>query len=306
MEENKEGLPSAGDGFKGPLKLPGAGVLFGRSWDLYRKRFQVFSLIYLFYLGPIMLISALCYSVWKTFPHPLNPLVAAWIAMGVLMAVLISLWGQWAFVYAISEPGLAAKALFRKSTQTLKKFTWLYLLFAALTIAGFVLFIVPGLILMVWFSFSFFILAGKGKTGLNALLESREYVRGFWWPVFSRLAAVWLPAYALGYVPGIGPLVSLLFMPLMVAYTYNLYGDLAAMKGAVREPTAGQRKTLAILAAAGVIVTVSAAVYTARHVDLKAIWLEGAGQKAAPAPKLPALMKPSAPKPPALKPNTKN
>ncbi|MDA8085313.1 MAG: hypothetical protein M0Z75_01290 [Nitrospiraceae bacterium] len=285
MEENKEGLPSPVDGFNGPRKLPGIGVLFGRSWDLYRKRLQVFSLIYLFYLTPVMLISALCYSIWKTFPHPLNPLVAAWIAVGVLMAVLVSLWGQAAFVYAISEPELAAKALFQKSTQSLRKFTWLYLLFMALTIAGFVLLIVPGMILVVWFSFSFFILAREGRTGMNALIESREYVRGHWWPVFSRLFAVWAPAYAVSYVPGIGPLVSLLFMPLLMAYTYNLYEGLAAMKGAVREPTEGQRKRWAVLAVIGVIVTVSAAAYTASHFDLRSVWLEETGQKAATAPR---------------------
>ncbi len=286
MEGKSEGKASPESG---PIRksrgISGIGELAGRSWRLYRKRFHVFSLIYIFYITPVMLISVLCYSVWKTFPHPVNPLVIAWITAGVIMALLVSFWGQAAFIYAISEPGLPAKPLFQKAAHMLWKFTWLYLLFMALTVAGLALFVVPGIVLMVWFAFSFFILAREGQTGMNALLSSREYVRGLWWPVFSRLFAVWAPAYLLGYVPGAGPLLSLLFMPFLMAYTYYVYEDLASMKGAVRQPSDRQRKGWSVLAAAGAIVAVVAVVYTLKNADLKKAFLQEPAKKTAPAPK---------------------
>lgn len=297
MEEKIEVDSSPGIG-GGTGKLAGVGVLFGRSWDIYRKRFQTFSLIYLLYLAPVMLISALCYSVWKTFPHPLNPFVIAWIAAGALMAVLVSVWGQAAFIYAISEPGLAAKALFQKAAHSLRKFAWLYLAFMILTVAGLVFFMVPGLVLMVWFSFSFFILASKGEAAIDCLLESREYVRGLWWPVFLRLFAVWAPAYAIGYLPQAGPLLSLLFMPFLMAYTYNLYEELAALKGAVRKPTEREKKTWGIAILAGAVIAALAIAYMAQYVDFRSIWLEEPAQKTslppAPAP-LPKMKMKSAP-----------
>lgn len=284
--------------------LAGIGELAGRSWQLYRKRFHVFSLVYIFYLTPVLLISVLCYSVWDTFPHPLNPLVVAWITAGALMAVLVCFWGQASFIYAISEPALSAKPVFQKAAHMLWKFTWLYLLFMALTAAGLSLFVVPGIVLMVWFTFSFFILAREGKSGMEALLSSREYVKGLWWPVFARLFPVWAPAYLLGYLPGAGPLLSLLFMPFLTAYTYYIYEDLAVMKGAVRQPSARERKSWSVLAAAGAIIAVVAVAYTLRHADLKKVFLQGTAGKAAPAMKAAPTPK-AAPAPKALSPGGK-
>ncbi len=261
-------MPGAG----GPAKkLTGIGELFGRSWGLYRLRFPVFSLVYLFYLVPLMLISGFCIFVYKVSPHPVNPFVKAWIAVGVIMGVLVSVWGQAAFVYAVSDPSAGVRAVLHKATESVRKFFWLYLLFFALTVAGFVFLIVPGVVMMVWFSFAVFILAGKGDAGITALLESREYVKGFWWPVFVRLLAVWALSFVIGYVPLVGSLLSLLFMPYLVTYTSQLYEELAHIKGAVPGPSEGQRRRWAFITAAGLIITVCVMAYGATHIDLKGI-----------------------------------
>ena len=282
-------MPSTPGGLPGrPRGLAGIGELAGRSWQLYKKRLNVFSLIYIFYLVPVLLISALCYSVWGMFPRPLNPLVTVWIAAGALIAILVCFWGQASFVYAISEPALSVRPVFQRAAHMLRRFAWLYLLFMALMAAGFVLFIVPGIVLMVWFAFSFFILAREDKTGMEALLSSKEYVKGLWWPVFSRLFAVWAPAYLLGLLPEVGPLLSLLFMPFVMTYTYYVYEDLASVKGTVRRPSPSERTGWSVLAAAGAILAAVAIVYTLRHGALRKALLQGPVMKPAPALKAPA------------------
>ncbi len=253
----------------GPAKLTGIGELLGRSWHLYRMRFQVFSLVYIFYLTPLMLISAFCFFVYKISPHPVNPFIMAWIIAGVIMGVLVSVWGQAAFVYAVSDPAAGVRSIIHRATESVRKFFWLYLLFFALTIAGFVFFVIPGLVMMVWFSFAVFILASRGDSGIDALLESREYVKGFWWPVFIRLLAVWALSFAFGYLPVIGSLLSLLFMPYLVTYTSQLYDELANIKGAMPKPTERQRKKWSFIATAGLIVTVCVMIYGATQVDFK-------------------------------------
>ncbi len=287
MEEVKtEGLPGAG-GPERNKKLTGIGELFGRSWRLYRMRFPVFSLVYLFYLTPLMLISAFCFYVYKVSPHPVNPLVMAWIAAGVIMGVLVSVWGQAAFVYAVSDPSSGVRTVLHRATESVRKFFWVYLLFFALTVAGFVFLVVPGVVMMVWFSFSVFILAGRGDSGITALLESREYVKGFWWPVFIRLLAVWTLSFALSYLPVVGSFFSLLFMPYLITYTSQLYEELAQMKGAVPRPTEVQRKKWTFITAAGLAITVCVMAYGATHVDLKEI-LSGSMKGVAQAPQQPA------------------
>ncbi len=269
MEEGKttEGLPGAGR----QEKLSGIGELFGRSWHLYRMRFPVFSLVYIFYLTPLMLISAFCFFVYKISPHPLNPFIMAWIIAGAIIGVLVSIWGQAAFIYAVSDPAAGVRIVLRRATESVRKFFWLYLFFFALTIAGFVFLVVPGVVMMVWFSFSVFILAGRGDTGINALLESREYVKGFWWPVFARLLAVWVLSFAFSYLPVIGSLLSLLFMPYLITYTSQLYEELSRIKGVVPKPAERQKKRWTLITAAGLVVAICVMIYGATHVDLKGI-----------------------------------
>ena len=52
---------------------------------------------------------------------------------------------------------------------------------------AYALFIIPGIIFQVWFSLSVIVLIAEGRSGTEALLASREYVRGHDWAVFSRI-----------------------------------------------------------------------------------------------------------------------
>ena len=45
---------------------------------------------------------------------------------------------------------------------------------------GFVFFIVPGVIFSIWLSFSVLILIVENEKGTNALVRSKEYVKGRW------------------------------------------------------------------------------------------------------------------------------
>lgn len=53
--------------------------------------------------------------------------------------------------------------------------------------AGFVLLIIPGIVLAILFLFSQFVLVEEEYRGLNALMISREYIKGYAWSVFGRL-----------------------------------------------------------------------------------------------------------------------
>jgi hypothetical protein len=53
-------------------------------------------------------------------------------------------------------------------------------------VTGYVLLIIPGLILSIWFIFAQFVLVDEDKRGLNSFLASREYVRGHGWSIFGR------------------------------------------------------------------------------------------------------------------------
>ncbi len=250
--------------------LSGFGTLFRRAWEIYRARFNIFSLIFMLYLLPILLISTLGFSVAKMLPHPLNPFVIAWIAAGALMGVLISMWGQVAFVYAVSGTE-GIKEIAKTASEKLFRFVWVYILFGVATVAGLVLFIIPGVVAMVWFSFSFFVLARGNARGLNALIESRRHVKGLWWEVFARLFAVWSISFLLSFVPFVGSALSIFFMPYMMIFTFLIYEDLKKIKGELPAPTAAERKKWILVFLVGLTIASAVAVHTFKGFDFKTL-----------------------------------
>jgi hypothetical protein len=92
----------------------------------------------------------------------------------------------------------------------------------------------------VWFGFAQYIVVVEDVRGTDALALSRAYVRGRFWDVFLRLFAVWIAAALVGAVPFVGPLLSLVFMPYPMLYTYILYEDVRRVRGAVAAPYASK------------------------------------------------------------------
>src|SRR4030042_226243 len=102
----------------------------------------------------------------------------------------------------------------------------------ALMVSGGIVGMVAGMIAASW-GYAAFILAGEEEKGMNALLKSKEYVRGYFWDILLRLFIIWLVSGVIGIVPIIGPILSILFMPFMMIFIYLIYEDLRSIKGDV-------------------------------------------------------------------------
>lgn len=96
---------------------------------------------------------------------------------------------------------------------------------------GYLFLIIPGIIFTVWFCIAQFVLVREDLRGMDALLKSREYVRGQWFNVALRLLLVWAASLLLGAIPLAGLLLSIVFIPYLMIFHYLLYRDLRGMKG---------------------------------------------------------------------------
>jgi len=54
---------------------------------------------------------------------------------------------------------------------------------------GFLFLIIPGIIFLVWFIFAQFIIFAEDDRGMNAILKSKEYVRGKWASIEFQIPA---------------------------------------------------------------------------------------------------------------------
>ena len=77
-------------------------------------------------------------------------------------------------------------ACYKKGAKKFFNFLWLVILMSFVMLGGYLLAIIPGIILSVWLSLSVIIFFAEGERGLRALVKSRNYVRDYWWPILGR------------------------------------------------------------------------------------------------------------------------
>jgi hypothetical protein len=140
----------------------------------------------------------------------------------------------------------------RFGLRRLRSVIWVTLLNALGAFAGFLLFVVPGIFLIIAWSIAIPVLLGENLRGTKALRRSRALVRGRWWPcagVIGLMYVLELIVYAgillvvsaivdtggndsvLFIERGVGSLiVSTLVLPFQVAVTTVLYIDLRVRK----------------------------------------------------------------------------
>lgn len=221
-------------------KLPGIEELFGRSWTLFKARIWTFLGILL--LGgvlaivPALLVGQIQQSVASLGGNLLLTIVSA--AAALILALFVSTWTGAALFYAAVDEELGVRPCLGLALQRLWAWMWLFGLAGFLVTGAGLLFVLPGVLFSVWFFFSQYILAAEDVRGMEALLKSREYVRGYAWPVFLRLLVLWLLAFfltfLLAFIPLLGPLLSFLVFSFAILYQGVLYRDLREIKGDLR------------------------------------------------------------------------
>lgn len=213
------------------------GELFSRSWEVYKSRIWTLILLYLltivFFAVSFGIFIGFGFILSQLFPGIKIALLAATGFTGAIAGLIASCWGLGAFVCAVSDEEIGIGEALGRGWQRVGAFIWLFSILGYIITGGFLLLVIPGVIFSIWFLFSQFILAKEDEHGMNALLKSKEYVKGYWFDVFLRIFLVWLISGVLGMIPFIGPVLSFVFFPFIMIYTYLIYDDLKSMKGDV-------------------------------------------------------------------------
>lgn len=165
-----------------------------------------------------------------------------WIVYGALVLALAvsNIMMGIALILAADNTSLTSGQAYKEA----KSFFWKYLLFSLavslVVLLGFILLFVPGVILLVWFAFSVFVLILENAGIKESLSRSRDYVKGKWWGVFGRIVfgilvtmVVLLPFGILSalmpdskpIIDTVGNLAAMLISPITLLYMYLLYQD---------------------------------------------------------------------------------
>ncbi len=295
--------------------LPGAGALLGEAWELYRPRIKTFAgiiiiqvlamiaaVIVMIVLGIIFGAGSSVFgaSAANLMPPPSLPpsdpansflnifsFTSGFIIIFLVILVpmiIIQIWGQAAMIYAIkdSAENIGAVEAYRRSRHKIGSLFWTGFLSFIIIAGGFMLFAVPGIIFAVWFMFASFIVISEDIGGMNALLKSREYIRGRGWEVLGLILVMFLIWFgiSIGAQFGLG-IISIIFTalglgfvglifnlfiwiaiaivaPLMTAYSYLIYKHLRRIKGEFAfAPSSGSKIKFIAIGILGIAVGVA-------------------------------------------------
>ncbi len=258
--------------------LPGAAVIFGQAWSLYKQRLRTFLGIMII---PVLVLIGLMVVLAGGGFLGLTLLSSKFAVGGIGLLIILGIvfflaifisqaWGQTALLYAIkdSQEGIGVSEAYRRGWHKILSYWQVGLLAGFITMGGFLLLVVPGIIFATWFSLAVFVLIAEDLKGMDALLKSREYVKGKWVEIFWRFLFVSIISLIISLVSiliftflkipfgaQISPFVIGLFLtPLVMSYSYLVYNNIKAIKGEIAfAPTGGQKATFVILGILGLL-----------------------------------------------------
>lgn len=232
-----------------PSTLPGVGDLLRRAFSAYRVRLGTFIGIMF-----ISLIAGLVVSIPSLVISGLGGILFSIIL--ALARIVISFWAQIALIFAVKdrEEKIGVIESLRRGWHKIIPFAWISILVGFITIGGYMLFIIPGIIFSIWFAFSTYVLISEDLRGMNALFRNKQLTAGYWWKVLWRffvMGVVMLIPIVLVYMILIvgsltifaGPatlalsvislIIPLLITPFVIVFGFLLYEDLKRQKAKV-------------------------------------------------------------------------
>lgn len=260
--------------------LPGATAIFGQAWAIYKQRFGTFLGVMII---PMLVIMAIFLAIFIG-GGPLGASllssksaaggIGLFIFLAILFFVIILIsqtWAQAALLYAIkdSQERIGVIESYRRGWHKILSYWWISLLGGFIVSGGLFLLVIPGIIFAVWFSLALFILVAEDLKGMNALLKSKEYVKGKWGGVFWRFLFIGVLSIIISLLPplifsllkiplgsGISRFVIGLFLPpFIITYLFLIYSNLKALKGeTIFTPTGGKKAIFILTGILGILI----------------------------------------------------
>ncbi len=267
--------------------LLGPSQLFDRAWMIFEKKWKSALLIFLPLIGfviawmilMVVMVGGTAMLGGMSDFSGLGAGIIIAIVVSYIVFLVVGMWVQLAEIYLVvhHDRDVSFNEAYSASKQYILPYLWVSLLLGLIVATGFMVLIIPGIILAVAFAFSHLVLVDQNIKGLNAALTSREYVRGRWWGVFGRffvlglvyfiliilisalqeqLAKAGYPMFA-GIVALVSWVVQMAMNFLAVTYGFALYENLKALKPGVIPIADGTRKKFTVMAVVGIVAMIA-------------------------------------------------
>ena len=218
-------------------ELTDIGALFKESWEIFQRRFATLIGLFLLCMAAFSIPAGTAVGLGLLAGMAIGEVaILVMGAVGMVASIYLGFRCLAAFLLAVADERLCLKDALTDAQGLVAPLLWVGFLTSFVIIGGFMLFGIPGIIFTVWFCFSQFVVVREDLRGMDALLKSREYVRGQWFNVALRLLLVWAASLLVGAIPMAGPILGIVFLPYVMIFQYLIYRDLREMKGELPFP----------------------------------------------------------------------
>lgn len=218
------------------ISLRSLSSLFTETWGVYRERWATLVEIVLLPTLVVLLGAVLIGLGLGLFSAIVGGLIvfAGWIIF--MFSVL-------PIVYSIHN-GTGVDASYKATIGSFWPFVWVIILQVCAVMGGYVMLIIPGIWLAISLSFVTYVFVVEHRRGIDALRQSKDYIKGYWWAVLGRiflLIVVYLAVVVIVRIPVtflagqiVGGIVSavivLFFIPFAMIYEYAIFKNLRELK----------------------------------------------------------------------------
>lgn len=223
------------------IALRSISSLFNDAWNLYKERWSV--------LLEIVLLPALVVILGS---------VILVIDLGTLFRVfggVVIIVGWIAFVYSVLpviysvHHGTGVDASYKATIGWLWSYVWVAILQILAFVGASFMLIIPGIWMGIALALTSYAFVIEGRRGIDALRQSKDYIKGYWWAVLGRtllLSLVYIVASIIVRIPitivagpvagaFVSALLVVFFVPFSAIYSYMIFQNLRTLKPALAE-----------------------------------------------------------------------
>jgi hypothetical protein len=167
--------------------IPGSMTLLSNSLSFIRDRFDLLLIL----AAPNAVLIILGGSTGVLNEDGGSDSISFFI--GSLLASIVYILLSFAVLYIVSKSPQREVSLSESLTwtkQNILGIIWVSLLMFFVILGGYMLFIVPGIILSLILFFSQYVYINEGTKGVAALLRSRDLAKGKWWSIAIKIALI--------------------------------------------------------------------------------------------------------------------
>ncbi|GAC1412844.1 MAG: hypothetical protein NVSMB66_3120 [Candidatus Doudnabacteria bacterium] len=241
--------------------------LFILTTDIYKRNFEVYLTLSIIGLVPFTAAGLLKNQ------NPLLYLLAAVVSLAIFVSAQLGIY----FTAKHKDEFLGVRPAFIFGMKRIPSYLWISLLSGLIQVNGYVLFLIPGLLLTSWFAFASAVLVDENIFGTVALLKSKYYAKGHVLAILLRLIIVvvgggllsGLSTYLFGqlnlYAGMIfSAIMSILVLPFSTIYIFEMYRNLKLLKNSDEpfNPTNGKKIGLVVLAILGMLMIIGLSLLT--------------------------------------------